>query len=90
MTQEQMIEMVKQHHPEKSETQIRIYLNDALKEFARRTRILTDKVTFNTVANQRYYTFPNINTKLIEVEDLWFDSYAIPRLLDRPIKRDSS
>ena len=90
MTQEQMVEMVKQHHPEKSETEIRIYLNDALKEFARRTRILTDKVTFNTVADQRYYTFSSINEKLIEVDELWFNAYKIPRLQDRPAKRDAS
>lgn len=90
MTQEQMIEMVKQHHPEKSETQIRIWLNNAQKEFARRTRILTDKAAFNTVADQRFYSFSTIDPKLIEVDEVWFNAYKIPRLQDRPVKRDAS
>jgi hypothetical protein len=90
MTQEQMIEMVKQHHPNVSETQIRFWLNQAQTEFARRTRLLEDTVTFDTVADQRYYTFSSIDSRLEEVAELWFDGWSIARLHSRPSKRDSS
>ena len=85
-----MIESVKQHHPEVSEVQIRFWLNQALKEFGRRTRLMEDTATFNTVADQRYYSFASISSKLEEVAELWFDNWSIPRLQSKPSKRDSS
>jgi hypothetical protein len=48
MTQKQLIETVKQHHPDLQDAQIRIFLNKALDEFCRRTRILKTLYTFNT------------------------------------------
>ena len=90
MTQEQMIESVKQHHPEISEVQIRFWLNQAQKEFGRRTRIMEDTATFDTVANQRYYSFSSISSLLEEVSELWFDGWNISRLHTRPSKRDNS
>ena len=50
MTQEQLLETVKQQHPNLSETQIRIFLNTALKEFCRKTRVLNGTANVNTVA----------------------------------------
>jgi|TARA_B110000263_G_C15128642_1_gene427757 hypothetical protein len=90
MTQEQMIESVKQHHPDVSEVQIRFWLNQAQKEFGRRSRVMEDTVTFNTVADQRYYSFSTISPLLEEVAELWFDGWNISRLHSRPSKRDSS
>jgi hypothetical protein len=90
MTQEQMIESVKQHHPEVAEVQIRFWLNQAQIEFARRTRLLEDTTTFSTVADQRYYAFTSIDSRLEEVAELWFDDWSIARLHSRPRKRDSS
>ena len=37
MTQAQMIEIIQQHHPEMGEAQIRLYLNQALDVFCRKT-----------------------------------------------------
>ena len=89
MTQEQMIEAVKQHHPKAPETQIRIWLNEAIKEFSRRTRVVEGAVTFSTVADQRYYSFTSIDSNLFEVEEVWFEDWSIARLQSRPQKRDS-
>jgi hypothetical protein len=90
MTQEQMIESVKQHHPEVAEVQIRFWLNQAQTEFARRTRLLEDTATFPTEAGKRYYSFTDIDARLEEVAELWFDDWSIARLHSRPRKRDSS
>ena len=65
MTQKQLIETVKQHHPNLGETQIRIFLNKALDEFCRKTRILNTIYTFPSVADQRYYDL--VYLKLLEL-----------------------
>ena len=90
MTQEQMVELVKQHHPKKSEKQIRIWPNQALEEFGRRTALVRDTKTFNTVSEQRYYSFSDIDSLLFEIDEVWFDDWSIARLQGLPSKRDSS
>tara|TARA_R100001086_G_scaffold147991_1_gene78358 strand:- start:1208 stop:1471 length:264 start_codon:yes stop_codon:yes gene_type:complete len=87
MTQKELIETVKQHHPELGETQIRIFLNRALDEFCRKTRIIKTLYQFSTVADQRYY---DLDDSIIEVTRVDYDSYEIPRLLSPPEKTDVS
>ena len=87
MTQNQLIEIVKKHHPTASEIEIRIYLNNALDEFCRKTKILNSAFQFTTVADQRYYDLDN---RIAEVTSVDFDGYDIPRLTGRPEKRDLS
>lgn len=87
MTQQQLIETVKQHHPEMGETQIRIYLNKALDEFCRKTRALNTLYTFPTVADQRYY---DLSDDIIEITRVDYDGYEIPRLVGKPEKTDVS
>ena len=87
MTQQQLIETVKQHHPEMGETQIRIYLNKALDEFCRKTRVLNTLYTFPTVADQRYY---DLSDDIIEITRADYDGYEIPRLVGKPEKTDVS
>ena len=87
MTQQQLIETVKQHHPEMGETQIRIYLNKALDEFCRKTRVLNTLYTFPTVADQRYY---DLSDDIIEITRVDYDGYEIPRLVGKPAKTDVS
>ena len=87
MTQQQLIETVKQHHPEMGETQIRIYLNKALDEFCRKTRVLNTLYTFPTVADQRYY---DLSDDIIEITRVDYDGYEIPRLVGKAEKTDVS
>ena len=87
MTQKELIETVKQHHPELGETQIRIFLNRALDEFCRKTRIIKKLYQFNTVEGQRYY---DLDDSIIEVSRVDYDSYEIPRLTSPPEKTDVS
>ena len=67
MTQQQLIETVKQHHPQLTNAQIRIFLNTALKEFTRKSRILTNQTTFTTTSGQRYYPIVNIDSRIHEI-----------------------
>ena len=85
MTQKQMIEMVRQHHPNTTETQIRLWLNAPMTEFARRTRMLTGAFQFDTVANQRYY---GLSDDILEIISVDYDGYDIPRLGSKPEIRD--
>ena len=86
MTQQQLIETVKQHHPNLSDTQIRIHLNTAMREFCRKTRVLETLYTFNTVAGKRYY---NLDDAIVEVKRVDYDNYQIPRLVGQPEKIDT-
>ena len=61
MKQQQMIEMVQKHHPEMTETEIRIYLNKALDEFCEQTKILKGQETFTTTADTRYYKLDDLD-----------------------------
>ena len=88
MTQKQLIETVQQHHPNLGETQIRIFLNKALKEFCRKTRVLNGTATTNTVVDQRYYTLSGIDTSISEITRIDYDGYQIPRLVGLPEKTD--
>ena len=85
MTQKQMLEMVRQHHPDVSETQIRLWLNAAMEDFARRTRMLSGAFQFTTVPDQRYY---GLSDDILEITSVDYDGYDIPRLGNRPEKRD--
>lgn len=85
MTQKQMLEMVRQHHPDVSETQIRLWLNAAMEDFARRTRMLSGAFEFTTVPDQRYY---GLSDDILEITSVDYDGYDIPRLGNRPEKRD--
>jgi hypothetical protein len=87
MTQKQLIETVKQHHPDLGETQIRIFLNKALDEFCRKTRILNTIYTFSSVADQRYY---DLDDTISEVTRVDYDGYEISRLVGKPEKTDVS
>tara|TARA_R100000234_G_C4950314_1_gene157026 strand:- start:127 stop:399 length:273 start_codon:yes stop_codon:yes gene_type:complete len=88
MTQQQLIETVKQHHPQLTNAQIRIFLNTALKEFTRKSRILTNQTTFTTTSGQRYYPIVNIDSRIHEISKVEYDGYEIPRLVGEPEKSD--
>ena len=69
------------------ETQIRIYLNKALDEFCRKTRVLNTLYTFSTDPDVRYY---DLSDDIIEITRVDYDGYEIPRLVGKPEKTDVS
>ncbi len=87
MTQEQLIELVKLHHPDMPDTLIRIYLNKALDDFCRKTRILKGHKSVSSVADKRYY---DLDSSIIEVIRVDIDNYEILRIVGKPEFEDVS
>jgi len=87
MKQQQMIELIQMHHPDMGETEARSYLNKALKEFCRETKILSGSSTFSTVVDQRYYS---LDSKVLEITRVDVDNFRIDRLVGLPEKSDVS
>jgi len=87
MTQQQLIELVQEHHPRMGEAEIRIYLNRALIDFCKQTRIMSGTSTISTVAEKRYY---DLASTVLEVTRVDCDDYQINRLIGRPEKTDVS
>jgi hypothetical protein len=85
VTQKQIIEHIRQHHPQATDVQIRGWVNQAMDEFCRKTKIITGAVTFSTTADLRWYGLPD---NVVEVVSVDFDGYKIPRLVNQPEKRD--
>ena len=85
MTQQQLHELIRVHHPDMKEGEIRLRLNNAMKEFCRKTRVLKGAFQFDTVLNQRYY---GLDSKIIEINSVDYDGKEIKRLIGKPEERD--
>jgi len=90
MKLQQMIEMVKKHHPELGTNEIIHSLNQASDDFSARTLILDEATQFNTVADQRYYGLKAeiLEIKSIDLQDSEGNVKRIKRLVGRPEYRD--
>ena len=85
LTQEQMIELVRTHHPEMLENEIRIYLNQALREFTKKTKILRGVFSKTINANQRWY---QIDDEIVSIQAVYVDNKKIERLQQFPETQD--
>ena len=83
LTQEQMIELVRTHHPTMLENEIRVYLNQALREFTKKTKILRGVFTKAITANTRWY---QIDDEIGSINIVYFDDDRIKRLQRTPEK----
>lgn len=90
MKLQQMLELVKKHHPELGSNEIIHMLNKASDEFCARTLILDEATQFNTVANQRYYGLKEsiLEIKSVDMVDADGNTKEINRLMGRPKFRD--
>ena len=55
MKLQQMLELVKKHHPDLGSNEVINMLNKASDEFCSRTRLLDEATTFDTQSGKRYY-----------------------------------
>ena len=84
MTVKNMVEMVQEHHPNASETQIIIWLNQAMDDVVDRTSFaIHGNGTFSTVADTKYYSFSGIggvtsDDEIISIESVAYDGRNIP------------
>ena len=90
MKLQQMIEQVRKHHPELSNRDIIVKLNQASDEFCARTLILDEATQFNTVIDQRYYGLKDsiLEIKSVDLRDADGNTKSIKRLIGRPLYRD--
>ena len=85
LTQEQMIELVRTHHPQMLENEIRVYLNQALREFTKKTKILRGVFQKTITDGVRWY---QIDDEIVSINTVYFDGDKIERLLSTPDKED--
>ena len=88
MTLNEIIELVKQHHPHMGETEIRLLVNRASDDFCAKTEILKDSYSLgldasadSTTANKRYYTIPE---EVLRIREVYLNDVRISRLIGKP------
>lgn len=87
MKQSELIELVKEHFPNASDTIIRLHLNNVYKDFCAKTRILQEDISATTSADQRYY---DLNSRILEIEKVTVENEVISKLVGRPTTEDPS
>lgn len=85
LTQNQLIELVRTHHPNMLENEIRVYLNQALREFCKKTKILRGVFDKSVSEGVRWYT---IDDEIVSINLVYFDNQKIERLLSPPDTQD--
>ena len=78
MTQLELIELVKQHHPDMGNVEIRKRLNRAQDDFCSRTELIKKTYVQSTTAGTRYYSLDRAILKILKVQ---IDDVLIPRLI---------
>ena len=81
MKQSEMLEIIKEHHPEMATGEVRLHLNNALRQFCRKTGILSRVFSFTTTKDRRYY---NLDDDILEIEKVVYDGKVKRRLVGRP------
>ena len=78
--------MVRQHHPQMGETEIRLYLNQALQLLAFRSDGVYDDIMGKSTIGQRDYDSTELGANILKIDSVYLaDSedtlYKIPRLI---------
>ena len=87
MDLKEMIEIIKESHPEVSDNRIIKLLNQANKEFCAETRVSEASYTVsgNTVTDKTYYT---LDDSIISIFDVYIDGERAQRISAKPDKED--
>ena len=77
----EMIELVRQHHPHMQDNEIRLLLNRASDDFCSKTEMLKDSFSLgsdsapdSTTANKRYYSLPS---EILVVREVYLNNVRI-------------
>ena len=83
----EMIETIKEAHPDVSDNRIIKLLNQANREFCNDSRISNASyvVSGGTVKDQTYYS---LDTEILSIEDVYIDKERAQRLKYKPDKED--
>ena len=87
MKLKEMIEIIKESHPDITDNRIIKLLNQANREFCIDSRISDASyiVSGGTVVDQTYYT---IDTEIISIDNVYIDKETAQRLAYKPDKED--
>jgi len=85
MTQKELFELIKQHHPNMGNVEIRARLNRTQNDFCARTELMHKTYRQLTDPGKRYYSLDTDILKIIKVQ---LDDILIPRLIGDPIIDD--
>ena len=90
----EMIELIRQHHPHMQDNEIRLLLNRASDDFCAKTEIIKDSFSLgadvnpdDTTANKRYYTLP---AEILTIREVYLNNVRIPRIIGKPIIDDTT
>ena len=86
MTQQELLEVIQQHHPEAMETAVRKSLNRAQDDFSAKTGIIHAIATDTINVDQRYYS---LDPGMLEIKRVEVDNISIKKLINPPIEEDS-
>lgn len=81
MTQKQLVELVRQHHPHMGETEIRLLMDRAQDIFCLETSILEKTFVQTTTADKRYYV---LDDEISKIKKVYLDNVELTRLLSKP------
>tara|TARA_R110002020_G_scaffold34779_1_gene105618 strand:+ start:22 stop:294 length:273 start_codon:yes stop_codon:yes gene_type:complete len=84
----EMSELVRQHHEEMGQTEIRKQLNRAINDFCIQTRVIQTSFTFNIDDLNKDDRWIWLDEDIINIDRVEIDEYIIPRLIGIPTKRD--
>lgn len=87
MVKQEFIERMQELHANTSVQRIVKALNEAIRDFSVRTRMLTGTFTQNTAADRRYY---ELDKDIIEIISVDVDDKVALKLIGRPETRDIS
>ena len=87
MKLKEMLEILKETHPNETNQNLIKMLNRASDDFCRRTEVLDSSYTFSTSADVRYY---DLLENVVRVSSVDVDNEEADRLIGRPDKRDIS
>jgi len=85
MKLKEMVERVRQHHPEMGLTEIVHALNDAMNDMGFHAELIESADQFDTVVDQRVY---QLKDHIIKIKHVDYDGAMIKKLIGRPTKRD--
>jgi hypothetical protein len=94
MTLNEMIELVRQHHPHMGDVEIRLLLNRASDDLCAQTELIKHSFSLgadvnpdSSVASKRYYTLPS---EVLTIREVYLNNVRIPRLIGKPIIDDTT
>lgn len=85
LTQSQLVDLVRVHHPDMLEAEIRVYLNQALREFTKKSKILRGVFQKPITNGIRWY---QIDDEIVSINRVYFDGKLIDRLISIPDSED--